>query len=427
MTIIKRSFVCSDVKNNNNKFWEYIYNQETKECVFKYGRVGSTCNEEKRSNLSQKDIDSKVRDKLKNRPGKPAYQEIEVLSEAVSAKAVSKTILKDAAFNQLTSNNSALKTLVDRLVEANKHELFTISGGKLNLDTTTGIISTPVGVVTKSSITKARSVLDEMIPFVKDKDYENPGFITNLNNYLMLIPQKVGHAKGWHQHFIVGDADVTKQYSLLDQLESSADVALSSIKSDGHTEPTVFSTKLEILTDQVEIDRITKFFYDTLNKNHTSRNLKPKAFYKVLHEPAQKAFDNDGGKLTNIQQLWHGTRIFNVLSILKNGLICPPRSGTYNITGRMFSDGIYFSDQSTKSLNYSQGYWDGARDNNCFMFLCDVAMGKEYIPKSSYESLPKPGYDSTFAKANVSGVINNEMIVYRSSQTNLKYLIEFSH
>ncbi len=60
------------------------------------------------------------------------------------------------------------------------------------------------------------------------------------------------------------------------------------------------------------------------------------------------------------------------------------------------------------------------------MFLADVAMGKIFIPKSYSDGpFPKKGYDSVFAKAGVSGVYNNEMIVYRTDQCNLVYLVEF--
>ena len=60
------------------------------------------------------------------------------------------------------------------------------------------------------------------------------------------------------------------------------------------------------------------------------------------------------------------------------------------------------------------------------MFLADVAMGNAYTPTSaSRHSLPRSGFDSTFAKAGDSGVQNNEMIVYRTSQANLRYLVEF--
>ena len=59
------------------------------------------------------------------------------------------------------------------------------------------------------------------------------------------------------------------------------------------------------------------------------------------------------------------------------------------------------------------------------MFLCDVAMGNYYTPKSSSESLPKAGYDSTWAIPGKSGIQNDEIIVYRTSQCNIRYLIEF--
>ena len=61
------------------------------------------------------------------------------------------------------------------------------------------------------------------------------------------------------------------------------------------------------------------------------------------------------------------------------------------------------------------------------MFLVDMAMGNEYTPNRGWGSSvwPHPGYDSTFARAGVSSVMNNEMIVYKIDQVNLKYLVEF--
>ena len=93
----------------------------------------------------------------------------------------------------------------------------------------------------------------------------------------------------------------------------------------------------------------------------------------------------------------------------------------------MFGDGLYFSSQSTKSLNYAQGYWDGGpRDNNCFMFLCDVAMGTYHVPSGPSSQLHKHGHDSIWAKPGKSGIQNDEMIVFRTSQVNIRYLVEFS-
>ena len=141
-------------------------------------------------------------------------------------------------------------------------------------------------------------------------------------------------------------------------------------------------------------------------------------------------FDSRGAKMSNIWQLWHGTKASNLLSILKGGLIIPSASASH-CTGRMYGDGIYFSDISTKALNYATNFWgSGGNTDRTFMFLADVAMGNFHIAQSSWDRYPKSGSDSTWAKGKDkggvnSGVINDEMIVYNLNQCNLKYLVEF--
>jgi poly [ADP-ribose] polymerase len=157
---------------------------------------------------------------------------------------------------------------------------------------------------------------------------------------------------------------------------------------------------------------------------HTSYRYKVDKVYSVDIKKMREEYNNKGVKIGNVYELWHGTRVSNILSILAKGFFIPPSSASY-CTGRMYGNGIYFSDQSTKSLNYSQGYWSGTREKICMMFLLDVAMGKEYTPNGRGESYPKKNYDSTFAKGGVSGVHNNEMIIYNVNQCNPKYLISF--
>jgi len=448
MSIEKRTFVCSDAANNNNKFWSYEYDTVTEMCTVKYGRVGKTCNVDDPKHMSRSELDRKIREKTAGRGKegtasyKPPYREIAVVAEAVSAPtgpALSKEVVREAAKKQLASLNPELTKLIDRLVEANRHELVKASGGKMDIDLKTGIISTPVGVINKDTIKQARDTLDLLAPFVEKSSFDDKTFIEHLNTYLMLVPQLVGHARGWHKSWFDGHNTLTRQSTLLDQLEASADLADARMKAanDGAVAqslsdtPNLFNAQLKVLDDKVMIAKIEKMFFDSLNSKHDSRNMKPVRFYEVTMPEAKAAFDAEIASWPatdkNVKMLWHGTRMFNVLSILKSGLFCPPKSGSFHVTGRMFGDGVYGSDQSTKALNYARGgTWDrGAIDKNCFMFLVDFAMGKEYTPKSSYESLPKKGYDSTFAKAGDSGVLNNEMIVYKNSQVNIRYLIEF--
>jgi poly [ADP-ribose] polymerase len=137
------------------------------------------------------------------------------------------------------------------------------------------------------------------------------------------------------------------------------------------------------------------------------------------------AFEKYGATLPDIRQLWHGTKASNLLSILRKGLIIPPANSTY-CTGRFYGNGVYFSSISTKALNYATNFWGSGGDTSrTFMFLADVAMGKYYLAGSGWGTYPVSGYHSTWAKGGHSGVVNDEMIVYRLDQANLIYLIEF--
>lgn len=158
---------------------------------------------------------------------------------------------------------------------------------------------------------------------------------------------------------------------------------------------------------------------------HKSNNLSVKTVYKVDIATMKAAFEAYGAKLQDIRQLWHGTKASNLLSILKAGLVIPPESSPH-CTGRMYGNGIYASSISTKALNYATDFWGGGGSTErTFMFLLDMAMGRCHIAGKGWGSFPKPGYDSTWAKGGQSGVINDEMIVYRLDQCNLLYLVEF--
>ena len=136
-------------------------------------------------------------------------------------------------------------------------------------------------------------------------------------------------------------------------------------------------------------------------------------------------FNKDDGRL-----LWHGTRVGNVLSMMKNGMKII-NSKTNIVTGRMFGDGLYFSDISTKALNYSLGTWNGVgkgNKNKYYALVCSVFMGKIYEIKNndSVLSFPVSGHQSTFAPKGVRGLQNNEMIVYNENQVIPMYLVEFN-
>ena len=223
---------------------------------------------------------------------------------------------------------------------------------------------------------------------------------------------------------------VQKQNALLDSLEVSYisltnGTAKNSNASTPTDAPKVFDVKLDLLQDDKEFGRIKTGIDNTRKGIHSCAHLKVDKIYPVDIKSMSDAFEKDGRKLSNIMELYHGSRVSNLISILSKGMVIPKASSPH-VTGRLYHDGLYFSNISSKSLNYSYGYWSGNNhDNNCFMFLADVAMGQYYIPTGPRNCLQQAGYDSYYAQPNKSGIINPEMIVFRTSQANIKYLVEF--
>ena len=150
-----------------------------------------------------------------------------------------------------------------------------------------------------------------------------------------------------------------------------------------------------------------------------------KIIYNIKLGKSENRFDKKGKGMKNVWQLWHGTKASNLLSIMRGGLIIPS-SGASHCTGRCYGDGVYASSISTKALNYATNYWGNKGDTSrTFMFLLDMAMGKYHLAKRAWGSYPVKGTNSTWAKGGHSGVINDEMIVYRLDQCNLTHLVEF--
>jgi poly [ADP-ribose] polymerase len=444
---IKR-YIAVDPKNNNNKYWQYerlstIVSEPGKKGVMEtgdvritWGRVG--CDKPDSQLIMFGDgkvLASKIKSKTNKPAGEPSYTEVIIVGSGnvghrdnSSSQSLAKEEVKRRAVDEIAGSCKITAELVRKLAEANKHELIVATGGKMNIDLETGIISTAMGVVTLDAVKSARTLLDQMAPYVSSNNTDNDTYAKMLGDYLRLVPQQTPARRGWHTTFIVLD----KQTSLLDQLEASIEMAEKRVvdatkAANGGVVPKFFEVKMKLVDDSKVWDKVKKMFYDTVNHGHTSAALKPVRVYEIEIPHMAQAFEADGRKVGNVKLLWHGTRMFNVLSILKRGFVLPNQLSTMQMTGAMYGPGLYFSDQSTKSLNYSYGYWDGgSRDNNCYMFLVDVAMGREYVPSSSGNG-KRSGYDSCHAVPGRSGIRNDEQIVYRTSQANIRYLVEFNN
>jgi poly [ADP-ribose] polymerase len=424
--------VMTNVDGNNNKYWKAEIHNDNSFHVTN-GRVGGKGQTQPAKSFGNYEM----ADKLLERKMKEKLKKGYVLFDGITDSATlseSNFSLEKVAMEQIRTKTdpSIVGDLVKFLVEKNKHSI--LSKTDLEFDDESGLFKTPLGFVTRSSIDKAMSILVNIEKYIQNNDFDNSKAKTLLSEYLMLIPQKVG-AKLSVKGVLPNSKAIMDQNTILDDLMASIEQVESGALDAKNKEKEknkkdivheqIFNTELSLVSDKAILKNIEMFYQKTRKSIHASHHLKVARVFEVTIDSMKKDFDTVKGGLGNIKQLWHGTRAGNVLSILKSGLMIPPTNAGH-VTGRMFGNGLYFSDESTKSLNYAYGYWDGgSRDNTCYMFLCDVAMGLEYTPDSWRENLPKRGYDSTFAKGGESGVENNEMIVYSTKNATPRYLVEF--
>jgi poly [ADP-ribose] polymerase 2/3/4 len=311
------------------------------------------------------------------------------------------------------------KDLIRYLVNANIHQI--ISQTKITYHVETGTWRTALGLITPDAIGQARKYL---LQIAEGRTKNSPVFRRLVGQYLRLIPQDLG--KKLDESIFRSSNELQRQQEILDALDAAIQLTPRTIE-----EKRVFECKIRRVPGSIEWGKekfreISNLYESTINSNHQAATYKLRRVYEVDIPSMRRAFEEKVDEIGNVKLHWHGTKASNLLSILRQGLIVPP-ADAIQCTGRMFGNGIYGSEQSTKALNYATSYWNQSGDGNqrIFMLLCEFAMGREYYPKNWDRSFPKPGYDSTNVSPGMSGVINQESIVYNIDQVNIKYLCEF--
>jgi len=435
----KHMFVCATGDTNHNKYWECSL-FDSGDVHIRFGRIGKTETKGVGSRgggttFMSKKIREKEKGKVNKKTGeREPYTEIPVLDgegssvESGGSKNIHKSQLKSIAIDQIEYTSKETKDLIEWLADVNRHNITDATGGQIKFDADSGMFKTPLGIVPPSSISLARDLLIQIADSVVKKDFDDKTFKKNVEEYLTFIPHNLG-MKWSPRSFVPNINAVQKENGILDALDASYVTATTQVddgKKAKKEEKKVFETKLIEVSSNKIIRDVTKMFKSSINSMHRDvSSMKIHKVWDVDIKPMTESFVKVSGEMGNIMDLWHGTQAANLLSILKVGLVIPP-SNSSHCTGRMFGDGVYASDQSTKALNYATSFWGGKDVGRYFMFIVQFAMGRMYSP-SGYGSR-KPDskkYDSTFAKAGVSGVRNNEMIVYNTKQVCLKKLIEF--
>lgn len=418
-----------DFEKNSNKVWiGRVFSDGTLET--EWGRVRDNAKLQTSSKECGTAFAAERRlEKLIAEKEAKGYRESKTFSGELEKKTLSgkPADLKAVARRQIAGceNSRTTAALVEYLAEVNIHDITANSAIKFNAANAT--FTTPLGVLTPDAIGEARALLAAIHRLNQKYPNYPPERAVKIKDYFQIVPRDFGVKVPKPDTLLPTQKYIRQENALLDALEASIAAPGASA-----AEEQIFKTRLTKVphyTDEgkAKFAAVRDLFNQTRNANHTTHNLKLVALYEVEVADMKKNFEAESAAIGNVRSdLWHGTRASNLLSILKNGLCIPPRNSAH-CTGRMFGNGIYTSNQSTKALNYATSMWNrsGAANQRTFMFLCEAALGRMFKPKSSGSNFPAAGTDSTWVEPGTAGVMNHECIVYRTSQINLKYLCEF--
>jgi poly [ADP-ribose] polymerase 2/3/4 len=410
--------ILVEVGVNSNKFWTgRLY--DNGDCETLWGRVGYSGDSKYFTGAGKSFLEKKRKEKERK-----GYSELKTVGGPATAnvaqvKNVGNQELREIAKSQLVkTSNRTLDRLIDRFVQANVHKI--TANTQITYNSSTGLFATPLGIVEQSGIDEARNLLAELTPFVKQHRFDTRAD-TLLAKYLRIIPQSLGMKRFSTETIIPDDTILQKQLDLLDSLESSYK-ALHTSSTTGNIpkqRERVFEVDLDVLTEQFEIERISRWFYSSNHTTHGYKNVQIKTFLKIkIHSN----WNNFNEKLGNLKEVWHGTGEPNLLSILKTGLRASPPSSVV-ITGKMFGGGHYGGLDSSKSMQYTFGRFGGQYGQSGWLFVADFALGNTNFIRSYGGNLPR-GYDSIWAKATNTGLRFDELIVPEDNQVRLKYLLE---
>jgi predicted DNA-binding WGR domain protein len=414
---IKLINISSDV--NMNRWWTgRLYDNDDVETL--WGRVGYDGDSKMFSGAGQCFLEKKEREKAKK-----GYTELKVVGgtngNAAAPTSVKNTDLNVIAKSQILKvSNPTLSRLIDRLVQANVHKI--TANTQITYNSTTGLFATPLGIVSIDGLIEARDLLAKIAPFVRNAKWGSE-VDSLLNLYLRLIPQNLGMKRFSTDTLIPDDNALQKQNDLIDSLESSyqaLQTAPPPKAADGKKVEQVFKVDMDVLADARERSRLEAWFERSKKSMHHYDHVRVREIYSLsIQTMNDKFMVND----PRIVEVFHGSSMANVLSILKCGLKISPPS-TAAIAGSLFGRGLYGAINSTKSLGYSLNRWgQGGVGDAAFLFVCSFVMGKIYETRAYGCSKPS-GYDSVWAKASSGGLHNDELIVYTEARAKINYLLE---
>lgn len=366
---IHRSFQLTDLKANSNKYWiikawdegNVWYQTVT------FGRTGSS-KQSRSKHTDRYSIENLIRSKLRK-----GYRELSLAESEVG--------IIDAPPN------------VERLVR----DILRIAGEEIETHLAADVMD-----ISADQIRKGRLQLQHIAA--------NPS-VEAVNRYLKIIPTRLPARINPDDVVEAIAGDLHKQEERLDNIEAT--IGSRTASGDGELD------MVDVVGSHIEeVEQTSK----EAGEIEQMWGIDHQAFKGSVIDRIFKidSVADDWSSVGNDKMLWHGTRMYNMVHILRKGLIVPAHAAN----GSMFGRGIYFADSASKSMQYCDGG---------LMFLASVSLGTQLVASSAMKRLKEAptGYDSVWGKARHTrawgGRLNyDEFVVYKASQQKLRYIIEWS-
>lgn len=296
----------------------------------------------------------------------------------------------------------------------------------------------PLGALSKAQIDFAYNILQKIATNIHNKGSKDD--LIELNSqFYSAIPTSSGNRA---LKLIDTDDDISAQQQVLEDLHYISYIGKSQHKN-AYLQYSELNTQIQLVNDQQTINEIRKYLGNNYGSTHHI-GLNIINIYEINKAEEIRKF-KEFQNLHNRQLLWHGTRIENIAGILSSCFMLNPNA---KINGKMFGNGIYFADSSSKSAGYISANMDGVG----FMLLCEVALGNSHKNVNAHNYLKAPdGFHSVMGcgrwqpdtethvikddgliipigkleeKEPSNYLLYNEYIVYNTSQIRMKYLVE---
>jgi poly [ADP-ribose] polymerase len=210
--------ILVEAVSNNNKWWTgRLYDNGDAETL--WGRVGYSGDSKMFPGVGRSFLEKKQREKEKK-----GYTPLKTVGGPASVTSAQTKDVGDHERRQIAkaqlvkSNNPQWDRLIDRLVQANVHRI--TSSTQIQFNSSTGLFSTPLGIVTPDGISEARNLLVTLNQFVSRNDWTSTPMLRATSDYLRLVPQAVGMKLNVERLFPDTTA-IQKQSDVLDSLEAS--------------------------------------------------------------------------------------------------------------------------------------------------------------------------------------------------------------